>query len=218
MERAVGHRVDGFNARFPRAVFAGFVVEGDFDFAIETIVEQFPVLIAGLYLLAADRDQVIANFYLDPIFVGWTIFVNIADAITSCSFVRLQIDAEISGRDATRSATTRSRRGASVRSIQFANHLVNDVQQFLTIADVFHQWFVLRFRGIPIHSMHGRIVEAILHRAPGVAEHLSPFGRAIDLHAHIESNATACSFTTACCTSTSGRCCCCRCGARRQRH
>ena len=95
-----------------------------------------------------------------------------------------------------------------MRSIQFANHLVNDVQQLLSIADVFYQRFVLRFRGIPIHSVHGRIVEAILHRAPRVTKHLGPFGGAGDLYAHIESDATTWSFTAAGCASTRGRCCC----------
>ena len=81
-----------------------------------------------------------------------------------------------------------------MRSIQFANHLVNDVQQLLSIADVFYQRFVLRFRGIPIHAMHGRIVETIFHRAPGVAKHLGPFGGTVNFHAHGKVDPATCAL------------------------
>ena len=114
-----------------------------------------------------------------------------------------------------------------MRSIQFANHLVDDVQQLLSIADVFYQRFVLRFRGIPIHSVHGRIVEAILHGAPGVAKHLGPFGGTINFDAHgkVDPATRALGATTACSATTRGRrgcragsgcrCCCCRAGRER---
>ena len=93
--------------------------------------------------------------------------------------------------------------------------LLRRMEQFLAIADVFDQRFILRLRGVPIHAMHFWIVEAIFHGAPGVAKHLGPFGRAIDLHAHIESDAATWSFTTARCAPARGRCCC---RARTERH
>src|SRR5262249_20139010 len=69
-QRCVRGGVDGFDARLPGAFFSWFAVEGDFDFAIETIVEQLPIFIAGLDLLAADRDQVIASLHFYPVFIG----------------------------------------------------------------------------------------------------------------------------------------------------
>src|SRR5947208_14766430 len=75
--------IDCFDASLPRSFVARFVIEGEFDFALETIVEPLPILIAGLYLLAADRDQVIANFDFYPIFVGRAIFVNVGHTIAS---------------------------------------------------------------------------------------------------------------------------------------
>src|SRR5207237_4655294 len=119
------------------------VVEGDFDFAIQAIVEQLPILIAGFDLLAADRDQVITDADLHPILIGWSTFVNITDSIATPRPIRFEIDSQIAGRNSTSRAATRRRRGAGMRSIQFANHLVNDVQQLLSIADVFYQRFVL---------------------------------------------------------------------------
>src|SRR5437764_12401370 len=107
MERCVGGAVDGFNSRFPRAVLAGFAVEGDFDLAVETIVEQLPILVAGFYLPAADRDQVIANFHLHPVFVGWTIFINMTDAIATRGRIWFEIDSQIAGRNPTSCASTR---------------------------------------------------------------------------------------------------------------
>ncbi len=94
-ESRIRIRIDSFNARSPGAIRAGLVVESNFDFAIEPIVEQLPVLIAGFDLLAVNRDQVIAHTDLHPILVGRAIFVDIADAITSRRRVRLKFDAEI---------------------------------------------------------------------------------------------------------------------------
>ncbi len=98
-----------------------------------------------------------------------------------------------------------------MRSVQFTNHLVDDVEQLLSIADVLHQRFVLRLSCIPIHSVHRRIIETILHRAPGIAKHLGPFGGPLNFHPHIETNAPA----RCVCCSTGGR----RCrGRRTERH
>jgi hypothetical protein len=49
-------RVDGFNASFPGAFGGGFVVESNFHFAIEAIVQQLPIFIPGLHFFAADGN------------------------------------------------------------------------------------------------------------------------------------------------------------------
>src|SRR5712671_1212684 len=99
MKSRVSLTVDCFDARFPRPVFARFVVESDFDFTIETIVEQFPILVADLDLLAADRNQVIADVDLYPIFVGGSAFIDVGHFITTGGAVRLQIKSRVSGRN-----------------------------------------------------------------------------------------------------------------------
>src|SRR6266542_4062670 len=53
--------------------------------------------------------------------------------------------------------------------------------------------------------MHRRIVEAILHRPPGVAKHLSPFSRTINFHAHVKADSPSRAFTaTGCATAPGG--------------
>src|SRR3979409_1303623 len=95
-----------------------------------------------------------------------------------------------------------------MRSVEFTDHLVDDIEQLLPVADVRHQRLVLRFGGVPIHAMHCRIVEAILHRAPGVAEHLCPLSRTIYLHAHAKAD-TATRSLASTCSAASGRGCAC---------
>src|SRR6185436_20436115 len=86
-------------------------------------------------------------------------------------------------------------------------HLVDDVEQLLAIADEVDERTILRARGVPIHAVHLRIVETILHRAPAIVEHLRPFGWTIDADANVEVDATpsttgsgalTCSRSTAC--------------------
>src|SRR6476620_7778956 len=87
----------------------------------------------------------------------------------------------------TTTAETSWRRGCSgVRSIEFTDHLVDDVQQFLAIADVINQWAILRACRVPVHAVHLRIVEAIFHCSPTIIEHLSPFSWTIDADANVE--------------------------------
>src|SRR6266852_3593147 len=94
---AVRHAIDGFDPGAPSTIFAGFVVESNFDLAIETIVQKLPVLVSGLDLLAANRNQVIANINFDPVFVGRAVLVNVSDAITTRCRVRLQLNPEMAG-------------------------------------------------------------------------------------------------------------------------
>ncbi len=58
-----------------------------------------------------------------------------------------------------------------------------DVMQLVGVGDVRKQGFVGSFSGSPIHAMHLRIVETILHHPPGFLENLPALGRSIDLHA-----------------------------------
>src|ERR1044072_4231607 len=90
--------VYGFDARLPGAVRYRFVIESDFHFAIETIVEQLPIFIAGFYFLAADRNQVISHIDLHPILISRAAFVNVSDFVASRSFVRFKFEAEVAGR------------------------------------------------------------------------------------------------------------------------
>src|SRR5215475_14667970 len=85
----------------------------------------------------------------------------------------------MAGRDSSL-ASLEAGRGAGVRGVQFADHLVDDVEQFLAIADVHNQRLVFGAGGVPILTMHLRVVEAIFHRAPGVVEHLGPFCGLVD--------------------------------------
>src|SRR5260370_17486611 len=109
----------------------------------------------------------------------------------------------MAGRNAACGASPRRRRRARVRSMQLADHLVDDVQKLLPITDVLHQRFVFCFRRVPILTVHRRIVKAILHRTPCVAEHLGPFSRMIDLYAHVKADAPARAFASASGWSTS---------------
>ncbi len=82
--------------------------------------------------------------------------------------------------------STRRWRSACVRCIQLTDHLVDDVEQLLTIADELNEWTILRARGVPVHAVHVWIVETIFHRAPTVVKHLGPLRRTIDANAHVE--------------------------------
>src|SRR5262245_40923074 len=77
-------------------------------------------------------------------------------------------------------ASLEAGRGAGVRGVQLADHLVDDVEQFLAVAHVGDQRLVFGARGVPIFAVHLRVVEAVFHRAPGVVEHLGPFGGLVD--------------------------------------
>ncbi len=58
---AVGIGRNRFDSSLPGTFFAGLVVEGDFTLAVEPIVEQLPVVVAGAHRLAVDGDQIIAQ-------------------------------------------------------------------------------------------------------------------------------------------------------------
>ena len=96
----IGLAVDSFNASFPGAFLARLVIKGDFDFAIKTIVEQCPVFVTSLNGLPANRDQIIADVHLHPVFVGRAIFVDIRNAVATCSLIGLEIEPETGGGDA----------------------------------------------------------------------------------------------------------------------
>ena len=62
----IGVPLDHLNARLSGAISFGFAVQGNFDFAIETIVEQRPILVTAHYRFATDGDQVITNLSPSP--------------------------------------------------------------------------------------------------------------------------------------------------------
>ena len=187
--RALSDRRD---ARLPRPLVRRFAVERDLDLAIQPVVQHLPVIVARLHGLAVDREQVIADAHRHPILVGRAAFIDVGDLVAAGARIRLEIETEISGGHAGAAAAPRRRgRRAGVRRVQLADHLVDDVEEFLAVADVRHERLVLRAHRVPVLAVHLRIVEAILHRPPRVAEHLGPFGGAVDLHAHVEADATA---------------------------
>src|SRR5215471_14983414 len=96
----------------------------------------------------------------------------------------------MAGRDRSL-ASLEAGRGAGVRGVQFADHLVDDVEQFLAVADVRNQRLVFGSSGVPILTVHLWVVEAVFHRAPGVVEHLGPFGGLVDPDFGIEVDAPA---------------------------
>src|SRR5262245_29436956 len=101
-------------------------------------------------------------------------------------------------------ASLEARRGAGVRGVQLADHLIDDVEQFLTVAHVGDQRLVFGARGVPVLPMHLRVVEAVFHRAPGVVEHLGPFGRPVDFDFGHEVDAPASPLASAAAASRSG--------------
>src|SRR6185369_9111404 len=149
----VNLRRNGLNSRLPGAVLRRFIVERNGDLAIERVVQKRPVIVTGFHLLAVDRDQVVAVLDAYPVFIGWPIFIDVSDAITSGGSVRLELDAEVQRRNTIAACSTwRRRRRACVRSIQLTNHLVDDVEQLLTIADVIDERPILRAHRVPIHA------------------------------------------------------------------
>ena len=74
---------------------AGLLLNVTVTLAIEPCVQVLPVFITGFNRLAVNREQVVACFHAHPVFVGWSIFVDVSDAITAGSSVRLEFDAEM---------------------------------------------------------------------------------------------------------------------------
>src|SRR6185295_6660378 len=60
----------------------------------------------------------------------------------------------------------------------------------MLVADELDEGLILRAHCVPIHAVHFGVVEAVLHRAPGIAEHFRPLGRLVDLDLCVEGNAT----------------------------
>ena len=79
-------------------------------------------------------------------------------------------------------------RGAGVRGVQLADHLVDDVHQLVAVGDESHQRLVLGAHGVPVGAVELGIVEAILHAAPGVVEHLVPFLGLFDPDGDVEAD------------------------------
>src|SRR5262245_3040666 len=101
-----------------------------------------------------------------------------SDTVTSRLLVGFEFNPQMAGRNRTL-ASLEAWRGAGVRGVQLADHLVDDVEQLLAVAHVSDQRLVFGARGVPILPVHLRVVEAVFHCAPGVVEHLRPFGRPV---------------------------------------
>ena len=77
-------------------------------------------------------------------------------------------------------------RGAGVRGVQLADHLVDHVHQLLAVGDEGDQGFVLGAHRVPIGAVQLGVVEAILHASPGVVEHFVPFLGLLDPDGDVE--------------------------------
>ena len=73
-----------------------------------------------------------------------------------------------------------ARRDLAVQQAQLAHHLRHDLGQLAALGDAFHQRRVLGAHRGPVHAVHVLVVEEVALHAPGVIEHLAPFGLGID--------------------------------------
>ena len=175
----------------PRPLGHGLGIEGQLDLGIEPAAQELGVVVAGLDRLAVDGDQVVSLFDLDPVFVGWSVFVDVRDLVTAAGLFRLEIEAEVPGHDAgpfARLAAVAAGRGAGVRGVELADHLVDHVHQLVPVGHIGHQRLVLGPHRVPVGAVQLGIVEAILHATPGVVEHLVPFLRLVDPDGDVEAD------------------------------
>src|SRR5437773_2158584 len=63
---------------------------------------------------------------------------------------------------------------AGMGGVQLADHHVHDVVEILRLGDMIEQRLIDRPHLVPIHAVHGGVVEAELHHSPALVEDLQP--------------------------------------------
>ena len=170
----------------------GLGVHQEFELAAGKNVEELPVILAGLQLLAVHREDEVAGRDLDVIVIGRALAVDVADLVEAAG-IGLQVEAGIAGGDALLGRPLRGQAAAAgdagVRGVHLADHFHDQVVQLFGIGDVRQHGLVLVLGRGPVDAVHFGIVEAVLHHAPGFFENLAALGGDIDLHPHGEVDA-----------------------------
>ena len=189
LQVAHGGAVQRFQIDGPGAIGRGLGIHQELELAARQNVEELPVILAGLQFLAVHRQNVIAGRELDVVVIGRAFAVDVGHLVEA-GRVGLHFEAGIARLDALLRRTLRGKPAAAgnagVRGVHIADHLHDQVVQFLAIGDVRQHGLVLVLGRGPVHAVHFGIVEAVLHHAPGFFEDLLALRRDIDFHAHRE--------------------------------
>ena len=169
-------------------------------------VEELPVIVSGLQLLAVDRHDEAARRNLHVLLVGRTLALHLIDFVVAGSRVRRHAEAGVARLHALRRDFTRKQsaaRNAGVGGVQLADHFHDQVMQLFGVGHVFQHRLVFVLRRRPVYAVHFGIVEAILHHAPGFFENLLALSLPVNHHADREVDALGR-------RSTSNGCRCCQ--------
>ena len=154
---------------------AGLVLNVTSTLRLSRWFSSCPVLVAGFDRLAVDREQVVADRDLDPVLVGGTVLVDVRHLVSSGRRVGFELDAEMACRNAAAAADRRGG-GAAPVCEAFNSPIISLMMLSSSCRSPTYSTSgsILRPHRVPVVAVHLRIVEAILHRPPGVVEHLLP--------------------------------------------
>ena len=140
---------------------------------VEDVIENSPVVVLAGDLLAFNCQDVIARLQLDPLLVRGAIPIDVGDH--KATIRRLHLEAQQMGGVGSGQLQTGRPPNASVRGIQLPDHLVREVVDVVVLAHVLQERPVPLPHREPIHTVHLRVVEPVVHDPPTLLEKLAPF-------------------------------------------
>src|SRR5581483_1563425 len=173
----------------PGAVRRGLGVHGEFQLGAGGQGVMLPVVAASLERFAVDGEDEIADVELDALLLGRAVPIDVHHLVEAAG-VRLQLKARIAGLISRGHPAAAA--DAGVRGVQLADHLADDIVQLLAVADVVEQRLIHLPHLVPVHAVHVRIVEAMLHDTPAFIENLLALSPMIDLHTGSEVDPPGC--------------------------